>query len=503
MRRRYAKCAAAAVAALLICAAAEPARGQQEDPAAAAWNAGEHARARELYGTRVAADSTDVQALHRLGLLHAWNRDFATAIPLLERLIRSAPSAAARTDLARVLSWSGRYGEAESQYRQLLADDPNDAEALRGLARVTTWRGDLAGGEVLWRQLVAMNPDDAEAHVGLSQVLRWRGQPRAALTHAEAAVRLRPGDRDALEQLAWAGVPFGTRVAPTFSAETDSDDNRLYTAALTASTHVAPRVALLLNAYLRRAEGPTPFAAGEVSRETRAVSAGARVEAGDGWAVTALGGVVDRPAGSGTTGTWRAAVTSPGRLPVTGTASYARAALDATSDLMARDVVTDELAASLAAQLVPGLRVDGGVAHTRFRGETVNDRLLGRLGLDVRVMPMVHVRPRLTAFRFDETVQEGYFSPDRYVLGEVGLGVDRWGSRWSFSGEVAPGVQQIGSGGDGRGALSGRARVGYTVAPGREVGLGASFSNLGIDGLRPGDAGYRYQALVLSMAWGL
>jgi tetratricopeptide (TPR) repeat protein len=523
------------VTALSLTTAVPVPAQQPADPAQAAWEADDHARARELYAARVAADSGDVQALHRLGLLLAWDRQYAAAIPLLERLVSLAPYTAPRLDLANVLAWSrsydralavlddvlrtdpsrdvlhtrarflswaGRYAEAGAAYRDLLAADADDAEALRGLARVTTWRGDLVGGEAAWRRALAADPASADAHMGLSQVLRWRGQPRPALEHARTAVGLRPGDRDILEQLAWAEAAFAPRIAPTFSAETDSDDNRLFTMALAASAHLEPRIALTLNATLRRAEGPTPLAAGELSRETRSVLAGARMEIGPGWALSGAGGVADRPGDAGATGIYRAGLASPGWLPVAVTASLARNALDVTADLMARDIVTDDVSLGVGIQLVPAIRLEAGTALTRFRGETTNDRVLARLGLDARAGPLLRLRPRATAFRFDRTVQEGYFAPDEYVLAELGVGVDRHRGGWSLSGEVAPGAQRIGSSGDVLGAFSARARVAYGIAPGREVGIGLSFSNLGVERFQPGAGGYRYHAAVLSMAWG-
>jgi tetratricopeptide (TPR) repeat protein len=530
------------IAALSLAATGPVAAQQPADPAQAAWEADDHARARELYAARVAADSGDVQALHRLGLLLAWDRQYAAAIPLLERLVSLAPYTAPRLDLANVLAWSrsydralavlddvlrtdpsrdvlhtrarflswaGRYAEAGAAYRDLLAADADDAEALRGLARVTTWRGDLVGGEAAWRRALAADPASEDAHMGLSQLLRWRGQLRPALEHARTAVGLRPGDRDILEQLAWAEAAFAPRIAPTFSAETDSDDNRLFTMALAASAHLEPRMALTLNATLRRAEGPTPLAAGELSRETRSVSAGARVEVGAGWALSGAGGVVDRPGTAGTagtrrtaTGTYRAGIASPAWLPVAVTASAGRSALDVTADLMGRDIVTDDVSLGIGVQLVPAIRLEAGTALTRFRGETTNDRVLARLGLDARAGPLLRLRPRATAFRFEHAVQEGYFAPDEYVLAELGVGVDRYRGGWSLSGEVAPGAQRIGSSGDVLGAFSARARVAYGIAPGREVGIGLSFSNLGVERFQPGAGGYRYQAAVLSMAWG-
>jgi tetratricopeptide (TPR) repeat protein len=533
--------AAAAIAVLLVLAApaVSGALHAQEprDPAQAAWEAGEHDRARELYAARVAADSADVQALHRLGLLLAWDRQYAAAIPLLERAVALVPTVAARTDLANVLawsrrydraiaviddvirtdpsrdalhararflSWSGRHGEAAATYRALLDADPADAEALRGLARVTTWRGDLAGGEALWRRALAAAPEHADAHIGLSQVMRWRGQPRQALEHARAAVRLRPGDRDAEDQLAWAEAAFAPRLAPSISAETDSDDNRLLTVGLAAGAHVEPRIALTLNAYLRRAEGPVPFAAGEASRETWSLLPGVRLELGDGWSVAAAAGVTGRPEqAGGTTGAWRAGITAPPWLPVTGGIAAARSVLDVTADLMGRGTTTEELSGTLSARPAPTLRLDAGAALTRFHGETVNDRMLGRLGLEARAGPWLRLRPRVTAFRFEEQVQEGYFAPDEYVLAELGLGLERYRGAWALTAELAPGAQRIGSAGDFRGAFSARGRAAYGFAPGREVALAVSLSNLGTERFQPGDGGYRYGAVVLSAAWGL
>ncbi|HSJ06238.1 MAG TPA: tetratricopeptide repeat protein [Longimicrobiales bacterium] len=534
MTMRWPVLVLAVITALLAPVAARPVAAQvpSAEDAAAAWDAGDNDRARGLYAARVAADSGDVRALHRLGLLLAWNREYDRALPLLHRLVALAPSTAARTDLANVLawdrqfdaaldvldgvmrddpsraalhtrarflSWAGRYDRAEAAYRALLEEDPSDAEALRGLARVTTWRGDLGAGEGVWRRAVAAEPENADARIGLSQVLRWSGRPRGALEEARAAVRVRPGDRDALEQLAWAEAAFAPRIAPTLSAEYDSDDNRLFTAALTATVHPVPRVALSAHGYFRRAEHVGPAGSG---RETRSLLASARVDAGSGWMLNGGAGAVGRPVG-GTAAIYRAGFASPAWLPVSASIGYGRSVLDATADLMGRDITTDEATATLAGVLSSRLRAEAGVALTRYNGQQTNDRVLGRLGLEARAAPWLRLRPRVTAFVFDETLQEGYFSPDEYVLAELGVGIDRHRGAWGVSAEMAPGAQRIGSAGDFQGALSARLRVGYTFAPGRDIGLTLSFSNLGIERFEPGSAGYRYQAAVLSAGWGL
>jgi tetratricopeptide (TPR) repeat protein len=475
------------------------ARAQQDDAAAAAWVAGDHARARALYAARVDADSADLQALHRLGLLSAWNRDLDRAITLLRRRVALAPAPDARADLARTLSWAGRFNEAEIEYLQLLAEQPGDAEALRGLARVATWRGDLGRGERLWHNLLEAAPADVDAHLGMSQVLRWTGRPRRALEHARTAAALRR-DSDTIEQLAWAEAAFAPGLTPGFVAENDSDDNRLLTASLTARVHATPRVALLASGYVRRAQGPVPAPAATSSRETQTLAIGPRIEVADGWMVTATGGAMRRDTG-GMDAMWRASVASPSWRALSGSLAWGRTPMDFTADLMGRDIVMDDVTGSIAARPHPAVRVEAGAAATSFRGIRTHNRALARLGLDAALASWLHVRPRATAFRFDEAATEGYFAPDRYSLAEIGFGMDRWRAGWSFSAEIAPGVQRIGSSGSTQGALSGRARVGYTLAPGRDVGIGITFSNLGIERLQPGNAGYRYHAVNAVAAW--
>ncbi|HSJ13189.1 MAG TPA: tetratricopeptide repeat protein [Longimicrobiales bacterium] len=555
------------LALIALLAGATPLTAQ--DAADSAWAAGEHERARTLYAARVAADSADAQALHRLGLLLGWNREYAAAIRVLDRLMAVAPTNAVRADRAnvlawsrnyeraladvdelirsdstsleawtararflswagrydeslrawdrverlapgdtgvtharaRVLSWAGRLGAAEEAYWTSLAANPGDVEAMRGLARVTSWRGDLATGEQLWRRAVAADPASAEARIGLSQVLRWRGQPAASLEEAREAVRLDPENRDAQLQLAWAEAAFAPRIAPAFSAAFDSDDNRLLTSSLAVTLFPAHRVALTASGYLRRAQDGR---AGGGAVDSRALTLAARTDIGAGWTVGASGGVKDRDVpGAEADFTFGGSLASAPWRPVSGAVAYTRGVFDATARLIEQGVTTDEVALTVAAQLARAVRLEAGAGFMRFTGVERNERVLARLGLDVRAGSWLRVRPRALGFGFEHDLDEGYFDPDRYLLGEVGVGVDRYRGAWALSGEVAPGAQQVGSDGDVQGALSGSARVGYTLAPGREIGIGFTFSNLGMERFDPDRTGYRYGAAVISAAWGL
>jgi hypothetical protein len=175
--------------------------------------------------------------------------------------------------------------------------------------------------------------------------------------------------------------------------------------------------------------------------------------------------------------------------------------LDITALLIENGVRTDELLLTAGARLSPAWRMDASGAVAEYRGQEVNRRLLGRVGLEAKPNRWLSLRPRFTTFGFDKDVADGYWDPDRYRLADLGLGVDRYREAWGFSAEVAPGAQQIGSGEDWKGAVSARARVQYSIGPGRDVALGVSFTNSGLERNQAEGAGYRYQAFVLSAGW--
>ena len=503
-----------------------------QDAADSAWTAGDHARARTLYTQRLAANTNDPEALHRLGLMLAWNREFPEAVKLLDRLLTVAPNPAARMDRANVLAWSGdynraiqavdelvaenaapadarhirarflswagRFDAAEAAYRELLSLDPRDAEALRGLARVTSWRGDLGNGEQLWRRVLTAEPENVDARIGLSQVLRWRGQPRAALEEARAAAKLAPDNRDVQLQLDWAEAAFAPRLAPSVAAEFDSDDNTLITTALTASGYLGSRVSVSAHGYVRRAEGGV---SGHL--DSRAGSLGLRLDLGRGWTMAGSAGAVDRTApGADMLATWGGSLATPAAPAVSASLAYARGVMDGTALLIQNGITSDEMTFGLNLRLGADVRAEAATAVARFYGVDENDRILGRVSLDMRASRSLRLRPRVAAFSFKDDLNEGYFDPDFYGLAELGIGYDRYTGAWGFSAEVAPGAQRVGSNADITGALSARARVGYTIAPGREIGVSFALSNLGMERFEPNAAGYRYQAAVLSAAWG-
>jgi tetratricopeptide (TPR) repeat protein len=595
-----------AAAALLLLARAAPARAQ--DAADRAWAAGNVQEATRLYEQRLAADSGDVRALHRVALSRAWAGKYDEALALLDRALRITPNdAETRLDRARVLAWKGdsraavealdpilqanptylpalqaraqflswagdfsaslqtygrileiapgdrgvglerarvlswasRFGASEAAYDSLLRRNPqdrdallglaqvlawagrldsaevvyrrvldvnrNDVEGMHGLARVAAWRGDLRTAERRWRDALARNPEDVDALVGLSQTLRWEGRDAAALDAARHAVRASPTNRDARAELAWARLPTRPSVSPAATYETDSDGNRITTFASGGTLRPDPRLELRADAYwrdARLANSAVPDA------QARGVALGLRTQVEPGWSLSGGAGVsTSDVAGAETRPSWRAAASTPGRLPVTATLAFNHTPLDATAVLIQRQVDVNEL--NLSAQLVPAqgwsVSAGGGGAdfHGRVSGQT-NRRTNGNLAVTRRFARYFTLGAAGRAFGFDRDLNDGYFDPDLYWIGEALARANRDWRKVGVSLELAPGVQQVRRGGDRGATLRTTGGLTYTVAPGRSLGVSAAYANAGLQRLSPTTAsggGYRYTAVSVSGRW--
>ena len=106
----------------------------------------------------------------------------------------------ARCGLANVLQARGELTEAETLYRQTIANFPGDVVARCGLANVLQARGELTEAETLYRQTIANFPGDVVARNGLSNICRKSGR----LEEAKQLLRDSPRKNDIYDEVLWA-----------------------------------------------------------------------------------------------------------------------------------------------------------------------------------------------------------------------------------------------------------------------------------------------------------
>ncbi len=107
---------------------------------------------------------------------------------------------------------AGRLAEAEAIYRQVLAQQPDNADALRllgALAEAHNNLGNVLAGEkqfdqaiASYRRAIGLKPDFADAFNNLGNALKGKGQIDEAIASFGQAMRLKPGYAEAHNNLA-------------------------------------------------------------------------------------------------------------------------------------------------------------------------------------------------------------------------------------------------------------------------------------------------------------
>jgi tetratricopeptide (TPR) repeat protein len=82
--------------------------------------------------------------------------------------------------------------EAEQQYRNALAENPQDEKAISRLGDIAAQKGDLKQDYADYAQAVALQPADANAKLGLAKALLEMNQDDKALELLEASEQLEP-----------------------------------------------------------------------------------------------------------------------------------------------------------------------------------------------------------------------------------------------------------------------------------------------------------------------
>ncbi|HEY6060721.1 MAG TPA: tetratricopeptide repeat protein [Gemmatimonadales bacterium] len=409
-----------------------------------AFARGDYRTARQLYDSVLKLDSLSPRALYRLAVLDSWDGKLDRSLARFATLRRVEPT---DPDImvmhAKVLSWAGRTGWSAALYDSVLAAAPDRVDALAGRARAVAWEGDLVRAEGLWREALERHPDEPEILFGLAQTLYWEGEPALAEGYAVRARQLAPDDRaarDLFDQLRAERQPV---LSLSTDVSNDVDHNGYVTLSGELSGSLRPDLRGTLRAIGRRNEDTT-----ETNR-----SGGL-----DGWVVKALHNGASLRGGMGVrvlnpaSGSSRGFVTAqlgatyrPARFASI-TADYTHYPFDETATLVDSGFVWDELEVNTELSPHPTL-VLGASADGAWLSDG-NRRLSGSASAMLAAARGVHVGGylRLMGYRTTPSPGRGYFSPDRFVLGEARATYD-WRRRgWRLRASAGLGAQQVGTG---------------------------------------------------------
>ena len=499
-----------------------------------AWS-GDIPAAQDEVAEVLAVQPDNAEALEALAIFQAWAGQFDEALASYDELLSIAPgSSSAQLQRAQAFAWAAPFEASRAAYETLLACDPDDIEARLGLARTLAFSEDFAGALAQYDEVLVRAPDEmraltgkvktlgwagrlleservalqaveadrssAEAWGGLGQVYGWQGRDAAAREALETAAELAPTNAVIRDQLRSLNLALAPVARPTVVYENDSDGNTMVTTLLAAGWHVIPRLDVRAEGYVKQLEQTSGF--GVLELMAQGVKVSGRYQLRPGWSLS--GGV----GGSRSDGTddpsnveYRLGLRTPDRNRLGGALNFASAGLNETAALAERGVRGTEVLLTGRWTQVLGWRVDGMLGVGKFEGTENNGRRSASLAASRRVGRFFSFGASLRGFSFEKDLNDGYFDPDFYGIGEI---TSLWLYRpvpWTFLVELAPGIQQVGKGGDVGLSARSNVRVAYGFGPGREMSLSFGYSSAGLMTFASGDSGYRYTAFILSSNW--
>ena len=483
----------------------------------------------------LAVQPDNAEALEAFALFQAWSGQFDEALTSYDELLAIAPGRnSARLQQAQAFAWTAKFEASRAAYDALLARDPDDIEARLGLAGMLSLSDDFAGALAQYEEVLARAPDEmrartgkgktlawagrlleseqaafraveadrssAEAWSGLGQVYRWQGRDAAAREALETAAELAPTNTLIRDQLRSVNLALSPLARPTVIYENDSDGNTMVTTLLATGWHVIPRLEVRAEGYLKRLEQTTGF--GALQLNAQGVTVSGRYELEPGWSLSAgLGGSRSNGTGDPSNLEYQLGVKTPERNRFGGALNIVSTGLTETAALAERGVRgTEVLLAGRWTQPL-GWRVDGTVGVGAFEGTESNGRRSVSISASRRVGRLFSLGASLRAFSFEKDLNDGYFDPDFYGIGEITSHWLYWRAPWTFLVEFAPGVQQVGKGREASLSFRSNVRAAYGFGPGREISLSFGYSSAGLVSFASGDSGYRYTAFILGSSW--
>jgi len=164
-----------------------------------------------------------------------------------QQLQQNASDMEARGWRGRILAWQGQWASAETEYRRVLEQFPNDTEILCGLADVLLWQGKLKEALAVIDHARELDGTQAEILLRRARILRALQDAAEARSQYQELLKLDPENQEAKTEL--AGVATENRHelrigsdGSSFNYTTPAEDEVLF-----LTSHWTPRFTTTFN----------------------------------------------------------------------------------------------------------------------------------------------------------------------------------------------------------------------------------------------------------------
>jgi tetratricopeptide (TPR) repeat protein len=160
----------------------------------------EFLKATEVLKKHLASDPDNHEARLRLARILSWEDKYDESLRVYDDLTSRSTSLTgiSRLEAAEVASWAGNYKSSEARFRSLLADEPENADALVGLSKVYMWTDQRDREKETYRAILKINPMNMYA---MTMLEKAQNQPSEQIPLLEEKLKNNPGDTDSAKRL--------------------------------------------------------------------------------------------------------------------------------------------------------------------------------------------------------------------------------------------------------------------------------------------------------------
>lgn len=150
----------------------------------------------------VDADPNAAAAWFNLGTVYLRKKNYLEARRCLKETIRLNPKDAdAWNNLGMISGEEQKYDEALEEFHLAARANPNFLVAVENMMRIYQFQGRAADAQKAFEELIASAPDNSDLHLALAMTFVAQKEDELARKELETAVRLRPGNVEALNNL--------------------------------------------------------------------------------------------------------------------------------------------------------------------------------------------------------------------------------------------------------------------------------------------------------------
>ncbi len=157
------------------------------------YQEGKLKQAENILGEIVNLEPENAAALHFLGIIHYYFRNYDSAEKYIEKSLYLKPNEAiAYFNLANTFRDEKKIDEAITNYKKALEINPNLSDAYYNLAIIFEGKGQIDEAVTCYGKAIQIAPNDAASYNNLGVVLQKKGQIDDAIACFEKALRIKP-----------------------------------------------------------------------------------------------------------------------------------------------------------------------------------------------------------------------------------------------------------------------------------------------------------------------